>query len=299
MGPLSLAEARSRGYGLLGRLLLRGLDEETLPLLKQTPLGAQLPDALDLDEVAAAHHRLLSREVHPYASLFLTPDPAGRVDAIQDACQSAGFHVDTASARPDHFGIGLMMMSFLCGATADAMSDGLDAIAAQTEALAQSFLSAHLAPYVAPLRAAVVANDAGLWAAVVVTAADMLTDHLTEPGPLVLPDVPDLLRDERTDLKRIAAFLLTPCHSGVFLSRSDISVLARGVRVPRGFGSRQQELVNLLRSAAEYDQVRALLAGIDGVLAARAATTAGPHEAVWRARITATRQTVTALGQMV
>ena len=62
-------------------------------------------------------------DIHPYASIFLTPDPAGCIDGIQDACRSAGFHVDTASARPDHLGIGLMLLSFLTGATADALTD--------------------------------------------------------------------------------------------------------------------------------------------------------------------------------
>ena len=294
MGPLSHAEARSRGYGLLGQLILRGLRPEDVATLKQTPLAAHLPAPLDLDALAAQHHRLLSLEIHPYASLFLSPEPGALVDPILDACRSAGFHVDAASARPDHLGIALMMLSFLCGATADALADGEDAIAERTEALAQSFLSAWLVPWLAPLRAAVHTHTApaDLWRAVLDTASALAEDHWAGAGTLELPEPPPLLDEARTDLRTIATFLLAPAHAGVYLSRADLGGLARGVRVPRGLGGREQELTNLLRAAAEYGEVPALMARIDALLAERADLTHGPHAEGWRARIAQTRTLV-------
>ena len=300
MGPLSLAEARSRAYGLLGRLLLEGLTDKTLPRLRQTPLGARLPEGVDLDEVAAAHHQLLSMDIPPYASSFLTTDPAGCIDEIRDACQAAGFHVDTASARPDHLGIGLLMLSFLCGAQADALGDEQADIAAQTAGLAQAFLTRWLLPWLPPLRAAVAAHDPdGLWGAVVEMAAELAGDHTEAPGEFALPPAPALLSESRTDLKAIASFLLTPCHSGVYLSRADIGRLSRGVSVPRGFGSRQMEMTNLLRTAAEYDELASLMARLDALIAQRGAAMRGAHAGVWQARVSESRVVVQTIRDVV
>ena len=294
-----LAEARSRGYGLLGNLLLRGLTTESLPRLRQTPLSVLVPEGADLDRIAAAHHRLLSMEIHPYASLFLTEDPAGCIDPIRDAARAAGFHIDTASARPDHLGIGLLLLSFLSGATADALADDKTDITEQTEALAQSFLSSWLIPWLAPLRAAVSAHDDGLWAAVVDTAAGLAEDHWDGNGTLTLPESAPLLEESRTDLRAIATFLLTPCRCGMYLSRADIGGLSRGVSVPRGFGSRQQELTNLLRTSAEYGELGALMHRLDGLMASRSAEMTSAFATIWQERITAAREVVRTIQEAV
>ncbi|MFT5685474.1 MAG: TorA maturation chaperone TorD [Myxococcota bacterium] len=294
-----LAEARSRGYGLLGQLLLRGLTADTLPRLRLTPLSSLVPKDADLDQLAAAHHRLLSMEIHPYASLFLTPDPAGCIDPIRDAARSAGFHIDAASARPDHLGIGLLLLSFLSGATADALTDGKADIARQTEVLAQSFLATWLIPWLPPLCAAVSAHDDGLWAAVVSTAAELAGDHWSGAGSLILPEPPSLLTESRTDLRAIATFLLTPCHCGVYLSRADIGGLSRSVSVPRGFGSRQQELTNLLRTSAEYGELGALMTRLDALMVKRSAQMTGAFAAVWQARIASAQTMVAVIREVV
>ena len=294
-----LAEARSRGYGLLGNLLLRGLTTESLPRLRQTPLAGLVPEDADLDRLAAAHHRLLSMEIHPYASLFLTEDPAGCIDPIRDAARAAGFHIDAASARPDHLGIGLLLLSFLSGATADALADNKTDITAQTEALAQSFLSSWLIPWLAPLRAAVSAHDDGLWASVIATAAALAEDHWDGSGSLTLPESAPLLEASRTDLRAIATFLLTPCRCGVYLSRADIGGLARGVSVPRGFGSRQQELTNLLRTSAEYGELGALMHRLDGLMARRSEEMTSAFAGVWQARIEEARGVVQTIRRAV
>ena len=289
MGPLKLAEARSRGYGLLGQVILRGLTPTLLIRIQQTPLASLLSAEPDLDALAAEHHQLLSMDIHPYASLFLTPDPGGCIAPIRDACRSAGFHIDTASARPDHLGIALMLLSFLCGARADALADDRPQIAAQTEALAQSYLASHLTPWIAPLNVAVSAHDQGFWAAIIGTACDLAMDHWDGSGTLTLPEAPALLSESKTGLRAIATYLLSPCHSGLYLSRADIGRLSRGVSVPRGFGSREMELTNLLRTAAEYGEIGTLMEQLDTLLAARSAATSGPHEQVWRSRIVQTQ----------
>ena len=84
-------------------------------------------------------------------------------------------------------------------------------------------------------------------------------DLMSAQSGFQLPTVPDVLADEKTGLKEIARYLLTPTYSGFYLSRDDLSRLASGLGIPRGFGSREQMLTNLLRAAADYEQL-ALLA---------------------------------------
>jgi hypothetical protein len=77
-----------------------------------------------------------------------------------------------------------------------------------------------------------------------------------------LARAPDILRDQNTGLKEIAEFLLTPVHSGVFLSRDDLGSLARQLGLPRGFGNRQQIMLNLTRSAVQFNQLPDLLIAV-------------------------------------
>ena len=106
----------------------------------------------------------------------------------------------------------------------------------------------------------------------------------------------DLLADERTGLKEIAEFLLTPIYSGIYLSRDDIGRLARQQGVPRGFGDRQLLLLNLLRSAAKYETLGQVIDGLEE-LAGRweqayaemmPSPGVGGPAAMWRTRAAAT-----------
>ncbi len=293
--PAALAEARSRGYALLGGLLMDGLSPARLAALRATALAEHLPDPLDLDSLAADHHRLLSMEVFPYAGVYLDPEASSGGPAaagILDACRSAGFQPDTATVLPDHLGLCLMLLSFLAGAEADALEDDLPQAAARAASLAMRFLDAWLLPWLAPVLGAL---PEGLWPEVVRTAAALATDHrgagsTTRP----LPEAPQILADPKTDLRRIARFLTTPCHSGVLLTRRDIAALGRDAGVPRGFGARQLELTNLLHSAAEYDALSGLLTRLDALIEARiasygAAALPEVHRQLWIDRAAQTR----------
>ena len=84
---------------------------------------------------------------------------------------------------------------------------------------------------------------------------------------LVLPPPPAQLEDPATGLRDIARFLLTPAYSGFFLTARDIARIGQAARLPRGFGSREQTLVNLMRTAAEYDEWPTLPEGLGTLLA--------------------------------
>ncbi len=83
-------------------------------------------------------------------------------------------------------------------------------------------------------------------------AAGGVQDLLAPAPSFALPTPPDLLADAKTSLKDIADHLLRPVHSGLTLSRDDLTRLSRSLDLPRGFGDRVQMLTNLMRAAVTY-----------------------------------------------
>ncbi|MEL6349306.1 MAG: molecular chaperone TorD family protein, partial [Myxococcota bacterium] len=256
MTPSQRAEARSRAYALLAGLWIEGLTEARLSAVQQTPLAGALPDQIDLDLLAAAHHRATSMELLPYAGVFLDTDDTmgGAAQRFFTDSRTTGFHPDTTNTRADHLGLLLAWLAFLCGAEADALEDGMGETAARVVTLQQDALDRHLLSWLPPLWAAGRRSLRGFWAAVLDMTAAVILDHRGDvAAPPPLPDsAAGLLDAPKTSVWRIAGALSTPATSGVFLTRVDLRVLGRAAGVPRGFGARQQMIANLLRNAAEY-----------------------------------------------
>lgn len=265
---LSAAEAalgRSRLYEVLGRLYHLGLTPELLPYAAGIPqLVAALPADRSADEAAADHHALFAFNVFPYQSIFL--DPTGLLGGaesarVQAAYARSGFQVDASDASPDHLAFELGFLAFLCGAEADAWTDALPGVAVEMRQRQAAFLGAHLLRWLGPFVEVVSRQAFPLYAALAdltlmtvadhAAALDITATHRTLN--LTLPDPPDLLKREETGLGDIAAYLLTPPHSGIFLTRDDIGRLGRRFDLPRGFGERRHLLANLLRAAVTYE----------------------------------------------
>jgi len=314
LNACELAEARSRGYGLLARLLVEGPTPELLARLEGTPLAEALPDSPDspdspdTDALAAAHHALFQLEVFPYAGLFLEDGGLLGGDiaaAFQADCDAVGFGARPDVASADHLGAVAGLLAFLAGAEADALADGEAAAAKTARDHLRAALDRWLLSWILPLGAAVGAVGDPLWSAVIEMLASLAIDHRVALGGAAesraLPPPPEeLLARKETGLKRIAEVLLTPAYSGVYLSRQDIAALARGRDTPRGFGGRLQMLTNLLRNASEYNDLPGLLATLDEVLAARALPPAGlpeAHAAPWQGRVAWTRALVAQISE--
>ncbi|MFO7567051.1 MAG: molecular chaperone TorD family protein [Enhygromyxa sp.] len=311
LGPREQALARSRLYGLLARLLVRGVER---PLLEQiAALGWAESDA-SLDELAAEHHASFALGVFPYAGVFL--DASASAGACSDLVRSfyarAGFNPILDELTADHLGVELSFLSFVTGAQAEALEDGRPQIAAALDPLLAEFLDACVLSYLPAMVCAIEQlPDAGSWATIIREALLLLAEHRARlPGPIVpvaLIDPGDLLADERTGLRRIAEHLLTPAASGVFASRADIAAWGRGRSLPRGFGARVVMLDNLLRSAVEYGELASLLAALDAHLEARDHALAGlaracelePAVAPWREALARTRTLLARLASKV
>jgi TorA maturation chaperone TorD len=292
------ALARSHSYGLFGRFYLEGLTKDTLAPAKAIPeLAATLPNSIDFDQLAADHQHLFGFNLYPYQSIFLDSSGllGGDITAgVLLAYEDAGFDVGVSSESADHIGHELRFLSYLCGL--EAGSPGAGAIVAQQRA----FLEGHLLRWLPVLVLAIRQERVPFYVSLARLTLDIVAEHWDslehEPSVFKLPKPPNLLADERTGLKEIVAYLLTPVTSGFFLSRDDIGRLARELSVPRGFGGRQQLLLNLLRSAANYEALPAVLELLGELIAAWIAgyqemsvrPELSPFSNVWLARATQT-----------
>jgi TorA maturation chaperone TorD len=268
---VALIQARSRTCALLSRLLLHGLTEEALPHVQTIPgMASAIPEPFDADEAAADHQHLFGFNVFPYQSIFL--DPAGllggdETERVIHFYRQVGFPGDSAGESADHIGHELGLLAFLSGAEADAWGDDLADVADRMSALQMDFLKQHLLPWLPPLALAIRQQGQAFYTALaeltIATVAAHWSDAEQEASPeFTLPAEPDLLGDERTGLREIAAYVLAPAYSGIYLSRDDIGRLAQSQKLPRGFGQRQDMLLNLMRSAVNYEGVGALLSSL-------------------------------------
>jgi putative dimethyl sulfoxide reductase chaperone len=296
--PAQLAEARSRTYHLLSLLYLYGLSEDTLLTAEAVPeLREALPEPYEPEEAAAAHQHLFGFNIFPFESFFL--DSSGLLggpvsDAVLDAYRQASYEAPPGGESADHIGHELGLLALLSGAEADAHRDGLPAVGARLARQQARFLHDHLLRWLPPLALAINEQGQPFYTALARLTLELALDHGgAGAGEALaaaeLPPGPDLLADEQTSLRDIASYLLTPVYSGIYLSRDGIARLARQEQLPRGFGERRQMLLNLFRSAAQYDGLDALLGRFTGLCNRWAAGYArmGPPSAMgepWRRR---------------
>ena len=269
--PGQVARARHHTYLLLGRLFVEGVNDELLPYVRAIPeLASALPDSPDMDEVAADYQHLFGFNLFPYESIFLDSSglSGGAIsEAVQRICEGAGYTAGIAATSPDHLGAELSFMAFLAGGEAEAWDSNLAAVARQMEQRQRDFLQEHLLRWLLPLVLAVRQQEEPFFTALANLTLDFVHSHYASLGAPAaidfrLPAPPTLLDNEKTGLKEIAAYLTTPLYSGVYLSRDDIGRLARQQRLPRGFAGREQMLVNVLRSAVQYDTLPALVVAL-------------------------------------
>ena len=303
--PGAIAVARARAYRLFAELVAHGVTEAT----RAHVLGfAELAAALDaeglgaadpgvLEALAVEHERVLGREVFPWASVYLDPtgQPGGEITArCADRLAELGFRADPGGAEADHLAVLLDGLAFASSAEAEAHRDGRPDVA-QVAAEARGRLVAELlSPWFPLFRRAVEREGSAFITALLALVGALLdgeAEATTPRGPtpdVELPDLATVMADPKAGLRAIAEHLAVPARSGVVLSRSAITELGRSVGLPRGFGSRRDQVEALLRGAAEHDQLPAL---VDRLVAVcdRAAEVAGDRARATRDGLLALR----------
>lgn len=315
--PLSAsirAIAQSRAYTLFGRLYLVGLTGETLPQVQAIPeLVESLPESFDADEAAADHQHLFGFNLFPYQSIFLDPSGLLGGDIAEGALkcyQEAGFDVQASSESADHIGHELHFLAYLSGQEAKARQDGRSESLRRMIGLQRDFLDGQLLPWLPPFVQALGRQDHPFYMGLADLTLNLVVEHRArlKPGPAAdfqLASPPGLLDDEKTGLKEIVNYLLRTVYSGIYLSRDDIGRLARGQSLPRGFGDRQQMSLNLLRSAANYGGLSAILGELQELAQSWSTTYAemalepslSPFASQWQSRASRTADFLDEMGR--
>jgi TorA maturation chaperone TorD len=250
---------------------------QAIPELSVLAPGLGSASPVEFDRLAADHYTLFGLNVFPHESIFLDGegDLGGAVSSsVLAFYQQAGYDVLLAGENPDHIGLELRLLAHLAAAESEAWEDGLPTVVQRLSDLQRRFLDEHLLRWLPGLVQAIRQQDEGFFSALADLSLELASEHIgsqeREPASahpdFELPRFPDLLVHEKTSLKDFAHFLLTPACSGFYLSREDISRLASSLKIPRGFGSREQMLANLLRAAADYESLPPLVEGITTLL---------------------------------
>ena len=263
-----VAQARSKVYDLFSRLYFEGATEELLPVIWAVPeLAATLPNPFKPDEAAADYQEVLGFNVFPYGSVYLEPDRLSGglfTDAIYHAYRQGGFDVEWTAESADHIGHALAFLSFLSAAEADALEDEVHPEVLRMQRIQREFLDRYLLPWLPVFTYAVERQGQPFYESLASLTREVILEHRRSLGSeevesYPLEEPPALLDNPETGLKDIAAYLVTPVWSGLFLSRADIARIGRQKRLPRGFGQRAHMLEDLLRSGFNFDQASALM----------------------------------------
>jgi len=311
--------ARRSAYGLLGTLLIEGLDREGWTALATLPgLSDWRGEPDQLDERAAEHYEQVGRELLPFAGVYIGADGlvgGGRpAEVVRAAHAVVGLSCPDEPA-PDHLGQILRVLSTLADAEIDAHEHDDQDDARTLGYWQRRVLDEAMLPWMPPLLAALGGQTPTVFTHAIELAVGVAMQHRAEDAalPRVVAKIDDhddseaLLDRPGTSLSTVASILSTPARCGVYLARDDMRALARRCELPRGFGPRQGMLERLLRGAAEYESIPRLCHQLDQVWVERDGVYAslleepglGVHVPAWRRRVAATRRMLARLSAAV
>ncbi len=262
--------ARSEGYATLARILAGRVKAGDWDTLREA--GVDVPE--DADSLAAEHYGVFGLNVFPYAGVFLSADGLmGGAEADFNSAFYARIGLPL-NKDADHIGQQLAVLSWLAGAEADALQDGAFGQAARMRSLRRQLLQERVLTWLPALVQAVGARQSVVYGSAASLALDLAVHDREALGEdvygadarFVLPPVPDLLDDPKTGLHDIAAWLMTPALSGIYLSRDDVMQLGIRHGIPTGFAERRTLLHNVLRAAVSYEVFSAVVEELLGTV---------------------------------
>ena len=276
MTPAEAVRAQSRLLALLANLVIEGLSEDSRRVVVQIPsLAPHLPEG-GTEDWQAEHYRFFGHEVLPWASALLSPEVhlGGPLSAaVSRRYSRAGFQPPSGH-EPDHLGIELMFLAWLCER-------------GDTEQSA-AFAGDHLRPWLIPLACA--GHDAGGFFAEVLELALQLTASFATDSPTPSLDIPAVLDDDRSGLKQVGGWLATPTWSGILWTRSTLTSIAQEAGVAHGFGSRRDVLESTLFAASDSGKLPRLTGAMKDVVTRWDARMDGSGSAPWKHRLKGTSQ---------
>lgn len=246
---------------LLGDVLRGGLTKEASGRLREAGITLPPPSAEGWgsadspDEEAARHQHLFGHAVPPYSGVFMSPD--GRIGGSGEGVLMGALMAQ--GIRPEHIGVTAADVSGIAVSVAHLLEreGGLEAVAPLTAGMAMGWLPA--------LELALVREGGEDYAAVTGLLSEILVAlvpqamarSIAAKAAGSMEDEPPPLDAKRTGVREIATYLSTHALTGFYLGRGTVGRLGRALGVPRGFGSSDLMLSNLLKAAAGFGKLAA------------------------------------------
>ncbi len=274
--------ARQALTDLVGRLLLAPPAAPTWAEVTALPdlaaLVGEQPEAL-----AIAYETVFGRNVYPYESLYrdeelmLNTEAASRVAAFYAEC---AFTPTTTVGAPDHLGLELIFLARLMATEVTASAAGDQALQRWARQRAAAFLHTHLAVWT-PIWASAVQRvaDHAFYRTLAALVIDLIGSELERlAGEYVrateLIPLHPVTAAAEIDLAALIQRLITPISAGMFLSRADLSALARALGLSLPIGDRQSMARALFETAGQFELIDALIRAFDQMMASEMDTLA-------------------------
>ena len=256
MNERDIAQARQTAYTFLAQVYRVPVDLALTPFL--AAITADVPA-----EPAVAHQQLFGFDVFPHESIFRGDDHLIGGDVADRVIQAYQKHGFRWQGDADHISNQLQLLAWLCSAEQDALEDHRPTIASDMRQRQSDFLRVHLLQWLPPFIVAVQQHGDSFYQEIAALTWQLTTEHAGEIGSVTLEPTPlttpPSLDESKTSLKVILQFLTLPSASGLWLSARKMAEIGRELDLPRGFGGRIQTMMNLFRSATQFDAVRPLL----------------------------------------
>jgi len=271
--------ARARAHELFAELFTVGVSDSNSQYVKLIPELLPFLDEADLDYQdrmhESDHYEIFGKNIFPYESIFLDKEMnlGGEIsESVTDFYQRIGYEPPT-SENYDHIGVQLSALGYLSRLELELQEKQNSQELNYNREAQIELLDRHILQWMPMLNKALISQQNKFYSALCDLTLELLLEHRAILTENILDNTFEahdgglrLLEDSKTSLKDIAIYLLTPALSGVFISHSEISRIAKLHDLPRGFGNRVQMLTNLFRIAAGYDALPQVLAEIKGIL---------------------------------
>lgn len=218
-----------------------------------------LTDSQQADEWGALHQSLFGFNVFPFASVFLDEEGkmGGAVEDYVARTYARERFIPSGGDDSGHLVSELQFCAFLLRKT-DKDSE-----------LITRFLDEHVFAWLPCFVFALERRTDGFFAALAARALSILVDVRNAADFVVETEhFPDASKEQESpaSIRALAGHCVSAVRAGLFLSRADISELARSVQVPTGFGSREQMFTTLFDSARTYGKESNLIDALDSMM---------------------------------
>ena len=179
-------ESTSLAFLSLGDLFCRGFHPTEDLWVHDIPSLAEAIAVSDYDTSgwAAETHRVLIREVHPFASVFLSSNAqlgGLRTQWVEEDLERMGLKMEAEPDETDHLAYLVITLGHLVGAEHEATEDGDVRAVTGLRALQAKWIDDHLTPWLHIVQQAIQQQDSALYGELITLINELVYTHRLAP----------------------------------------------------------------------------------------------------------------------